>query len=145
MALLLFLILHTRLKSPRVPSFATKILPVKQSRALTYMICKNIFGRRQYTTSVPNMSTNPASNLDRLWEWQWWTDICNNQLQVHAWICARGIDADFFVVYVHMICACVNPLHSIENCNEESSREGKFDNQLYRSMWDKIFYCLGLV
>jgi len=35
----------------------------------------------------------------------------------------RSIDADFFVVYVHMICACVNPLHSIENGNEESSRE----------------------
>jgi len=57
----------------------------------------------------------------------------------------RSIDADFFVVYVHMICACVNPLHSIENGDEESSREGKFDNQLYRRMWDKIFNCLGLV
>ena len=52
-------------------------------------------------------------------------------------LCARGIDADFFVVYVHMICACVSPLHSIETGNEESSREGKFDNQPYSSMRDK--------
>ena len=58
-------------------------------------------------------------------------------------LCARGIDADFFVVYVHMICACVSPLHSIETGNEESSREGKFNNQPYRSMQDKIFNCLA--
>jgi len=51
----------------------------------------------------------------------------------------------FCGICIHMICACVNPLYSIENGNEESSREGKFDNLLYRSMWDKIFYCLGLV
>jgi len=47
----------------------------------------------------------------------------------------------FCGICIHMI----NPLYSIENGNEESSRERKFDNQLYRSMWDKIFYCLGLV
>ena len=50
----------------------------------------------------------------------------------------------FCGICIHMICACVNPLYSIENGNEVSSREGKFDNQLYRSMWDKIIYCLGL-
>ena len=51
----------------------------------------------------------------------------------------------FCGIYTHIICVCVNPLYSTENGNEESSREGKFNNQLYRSMWGNIFYCLGLV
>ena len=50
--LLLLLILHTCLKPPRVPSFATKILPLQQSRALTSDMHKKYLAARQYTASV---------------------------------------------------------------------------------------------
>jgi len=70
MALILSLILHTYLKSPRVPSFATKILPVL-SNLVRYMICtKHIW--QQDNTLHPSQTCQPnhPSNLDRLWKWQ---------------------------------------------------------------------------
>ena len=70
MALILSLILHTYLKSPRVPSFATKILPVL-SNLVRYMICTTIFGIKTIHTSVSQTcQPNHPSNLDRLWKWQ---------------------------------------------------------------------------
>jgi len=70
MALILSLILHTYLKSPRVPSFATKILPVL-SNLVRYMICTNTIRQQDNTyIRLPNLPTKSSSNLDRLWKWQ---------------------------------------------------------------------------
>jgi len=68
--LLLLLILHTCLKPPRVPSFATKILPVL-SNLVRYMICTNTIRQQDNTyIRLPNLPTKSPSNLDRLWKWQ---------------------------------------------------------------------------
>jgi hypothetical protein len=85
-----------------VPLFAMKILPVKQSCALTYDMHEKYLAATQYTTSVSNMSIKSSTQAWYFAETAVITDIFNNQLEVYAWICARGIDADFFVVYLHI-------------------------------------------
>jgi hypothetical protein len=132
MALLSSHMFHKCVKSPRVSSLALQILPA--SHFMCGHVCdvhKKYLAKRHTLHPSQTYEPNRPSNVDRSWKWHYWTLIyatINLKFVESEQLVYRCEYVYFCGICTHDTCMCI----STENGNEGSSREGTFNNQVYK-------------